>query len=229
MPDLTLLDLVSNRTMDARTAATLWALAEEKHSFMVVAVPRLAGKSTVSRAMLQCVPGDVPQHFLSGDEAEMEQFRQAPDDGYLVVGEFSQALVPTYIWGSPVRKVFETLRAGFSLAVSLHAPTVEAAYDAVCRGNVVADEDASRIRYVVYIELRGTNPDDFVRRVARVHEVGPSGGRRTPSSPAASLGRGRRPVRAGGGGPIARHRRRGAGKPGPPHSGGGGRGPDHRG
>ncbi len=171
MPDLTLLDLVSNRTMDARTAATLWAIAEEKHSFMVVAVRRLAGKSTVSRAMLQCVPGDVPQHFLSGDEAEMEGLRQAPDGGYLVVGELSQAPVPTYIWGSPVRKVFETLRAGFSLSVSLHAPTIEAAYDAVCRGNVVADEDASRIRYMVYIELRDTNPDDFVRRVARVHEV----------------------------------------------------------
>ncbi len=121
--------------------------------------------------MLQCVPTGVPQHLLSGDEAEMEQLRQALDVGYLMVGEFNQAPVSTHTWRSPVRKMFEMLRAGFSLAVSLHALTVEAAYDAVCRANGVADEDASRIRYVVYIELRGANSDDFVRRVARVHEA----------------------------------------------------------
>ena len=171
MADLTLLDLVRNGTMDAQTAATLSAIAEEKRSFMVVAVPRFAGKSTVTKAILDFVPRGVPQHYLSGEEAEMEELRQKPDGGYLVVGEFSQAPVPTYIWGSPVRKVFQTLRAGFSLSVSLHAPTVEDAYAAVCQGNGVADEDASRINYMVYIERMGTSLDNFWRRVAAVYEV----------------------------------------------------------
>ena len=103
MADLTLLDLVRNRTMDAHTAATLSAITQEKKSFMVVAVPRFAGKSTVTRAMLDFVPKSVAMHYLSGEEAEMEQLRHRPDGGYLVVGEFSQAPVPTYIWGSPVR------------------------------------------------------------------------------------------------------------------------------
>ena len=171
MPDLTLLDLVRNDTMNAEVAATLSAIAEEKRSFMVVAVPRFAGKSTVTGAMLGFVPRSVPLHYLSGSEAEMDELAQKPDDGYLVVGEFSQAPVPTYIWGSPVRKVFQTLRAGFSLSVCLHAPTVEDAYAAVCRGNGVADEDASRINYMVYIERMGTGLDDFWRRIAAVYEV----------------------------------------------------------
>jgi hypothetical protein len=171
MADPTLLDLVKNGTMNSDTAATLWTIAQERRSFMVVAVPRFAGKSTVTKAMLAFVPQGVPMHYLSGDEAEMEQLRQHPDDGYLVVGEFSKAPVPTYIWGSPVRKVFETLRAGFSLTTALHAPSVEEAYVAVCQGNEVADEDASRISYMLYIERMGTDLDNFWRRIARVYEV----------------------------------------------------------
>lgn len=172
MAELTLLDLVHNGTMDAHTAATLSAITESRRSFLVVAVPRFAGKSTVTAAMLSFVPEGVPLHYLSGDEAEMEQLRRSPDGGYLVVGEFSPAPVPTYIWGSPVRKVFETMRAGYALATALHAPTVEDAFDEVCRGSQVSDEDASSIDYLVYIERMGSRQEGFRRRIAGVYEIG---------------------------------------------------------
>ena len=171
MAQITLLELVHNGTMDAEVAATLSAITEEKRSFMVVAIPRFAGKTTVGTAMLGFAPRSAPLHVLSGDESEIVELRHHPDGGYLVVGEFSKGQVPTYIWGSPVRKVFETLRAGFSLAVSLHAPTVEEAYAAVCRGNGVADEDAAQISYMVYIERMGNDEDDFWRRIAGVYEI----------------------------------------------------------
>ena len=122
--------------------------------------------------MLSFVPEGVPLHYLSGDEAEMEQLRRSPDGGYLVVGEFSHAPVPTYIWGSPVRKVFETMRAGYALATALHAPTVEDAFDEVCRGSQVSDEDASSIDYLVYIERMGSRQEGFWRRIAGVYEIG---------------------------------------------------------
>ena len=171
MSELTLLDLIRNGTMSAAVAATLSAIAEEKRSFMVVAVPRLAGKSTVGRAMLDFAPRSAPLHHLDGSEAEMDELAQRPDGGYLVVAEFADVDVPGYIWGSPVRRVFQTMRAGFSLSVGLHAPCVEEAYAAVCHGNGVADEDASRISYMVYIERMGANRDDFWRRIAAVYEV----------------------------------------------------------
>ena len=97
MPELTLVDLVRNGTMNAETAATLASIAAEQHSFMVVAVPRFAGKSTVTNAMLHCVPANVPVHRLSGDEAEMDRLKRNAGGGYLVVGEFSRAPVPSYI------------------------------------------------------------------------------------------------------------------------------------
>ena len=172
MAELTLLDLVRNGTMSARVAATLSAIAEEKRSFMIVAVPRFAGKSTVGRAMLDFAPRSAPLHHLSGSEAEMEELARRPDGGYLVVGEFAQVDgMPGYIWGPPVRRVFQTMRAGFSLSVGLHAPSVEEAYAAVCHGNGVADEDASLIEYMVYIERMGASRDEFWRRIAAVYEI----------------------------------------------------------
>lgn len=171
MSDLTILDLVANGTMDGDIAATLWSVADERRSFMTVAVPRFAGKSTVSAAILQLVRPGTPIHILTGDESQMEELARHPDGGYLVVGEFSRAPVDTYLWGAPVRKVFETVAAGFSLVTALHAPTVDEAYDKICSGNKVSDEDASTINYMVYIERHGESADDFWRRLSRVWEV----------------------------------------------------------
>ena len=171
MPDPTILDLVANGTMDSDIAATLWSVADERRSFMTVAVPRFAGKSAVSAAILTLVRPGTPIHHLSGDESQMEELATRPDGGYLVVGEFSKAPVDTYIWGDPVRKVFETVASGFSLVTALHAPTVEEAYDRICSGNDISDEDASTINYMVYIERHGETNDDFWRRLSRVWEV----------------------------------------------------------
>ncbi len=171
MSDPTILDLVANGTMDADIAATLWSVADERRSFMAVAVPRFAGKSTVSAGILQFARPDTPIHILTGDKSQMEELARRPDGGYLVVGEFSKAPVDTYIWGAPVRRVFETVAAGFSLVTALHAPTVEEAYDRICSGNGVSDEDASVIHYMLYIERHGESEDDFWRRISRVWEV----------------------------------------------------------
>jgi type IV secretory pathway ATPase VirB11/archaellum biosynthesis ATPase len=171
MSDPTLLDLVANGTLDAEIAATLWSIADERRSFMTVAVPRFAGKSTVSTGILQFASPDTPVHLLSGEKAQMDELARRPDGGYLVVGEFSRAPVDTYIWGARVRKVFETVAAGFSLVTALHAPTVEEAYDKICSGNGVSDVRASIIQYMVYIERHGKSEGDFWRRISAVWEV----------------------------------------------------------
>ena len=139
MSELTLVDLISTGTMNAEIAAMLASITAQQHSFVVVAVPRFAGKSTVTEAMLHCVPANVPVHRLSGEEAEMDRLKLKGSGGYLVVGEFSKYPVPGYIWGSPVRKVFETMRTGYSLSTALHAPSLEQAYAAICQGNNVSD------------------------------------------------------------------------------------------
>ena len=61
----TILDLVSNGTMSAEMAATLWAAMDEQLSFVVVAIPRLTGKTTVTTALLIMLPPATPVHSPS--------------------------------------------------------------------------------------------------------------------------------------------------------------------
>ncbi|MBF8267986.1 MAG: hypothetical protein HW388_1494 [Dehalococcoidia bacterium] len=87
------------------------------------------------------------------------------------MGEFSQAPVPRYIWGAPVRRVFDTMTAGYSLATALHAPGLDETIAVICQGNGVTDQQASRIDLMLYIRRFGGGPDTFWRRLAEVHEI----------------------------------------------------------
>ena len=169
--EVTIIELVRNGTLSAEIAATLWAAVEERRSILVVAIPRFAGKSTLGRAFLALLPEDVPVHQLSGEEAQMAELKEAAKGGYLVVGEFSQAPVPGYIWGEPVRRVFDTMSAGYSLTVAIHAASVRGAIAAVCEGSRVSDEDASRFDLVLYIERFGEDEGTFWRRLKEVYEL----------------------------------------------------------
>ncbi len=169
--EITIAELVRNGTMSAEVAALLWAAVDRQTSFLTVAIPRLAGKSTTSNAVLALRPPDVALQPIAGDPAEMERLKRERLGGYLVIAEMSQAPVPGYIWGEPVRRVFDTLDAGYSLQAALHAPGVEEAIVEVTEGNGVPDEQANTFRLVIYIELFGRSPADFWRRIAEVYEV----------------------------------------------------------
>jgi hypothetical protein len=168
---VTIVDLIRNGTLTSRMAATMWAAMDRGLSMVVVAIPRFAGKTTTTNAILSFLSPEVPVHRLSGEEAEMDSLKEAATGGYLVVGEFSEAPVPHYIWGAPVRRVFDTLTAGYSLATALHAPGLEEAFDAICQGNGVPDEAASRIDLMLYIRRFGDDLDNFWRRLAEIHEI----------------------------------------------------------
>jgi len=169
--ELTIAELVRNGTMSAEVAATLWAAVDERVSFLTVAIPRFAGKSTTSNAVLALRPPGVPARYVEGEPEEMERLKRERLGGYLVVAEFSEAPVPGYIWGRPVRRVFETVGAGYSLQAALHAGGVGEAIQALTQGNGVSDEQASTFRLVLYIERFGADPSTFWRRLAEVYEV----------------------------------------------------------
>jgi hypothetical protein len=101
----------------------------------------------------------------------LDRLRHEKLGGFIVVPEFSQAPVPGYIWGEPVRRVFDTLKAGYALQAALHAPSAQDAILEVTAGNGVDDEEASAIGLVIYIERFGNDLPDFWRRVAEVYEV----------------------------------------------------------
>jgi hypothetical protein len=173
LADLTLPDLVVNGTMSPEIASTLEATARGRFSFLVVAIPRLAGKSTVTAAMLACRPKGAPMKTVGEDGIDMDALAAASVGGYLVVPEISEyPVTPGYIWGAPVRRAFARIGEDVALAAALHAPGAAEAIDVVCRGNGVPDEQAARLAIVVYIRSLGTDwRQPTGRRIATVHEV----------------------------------------------------------
>jgi hypothetical protein len=171
--ELRLADLTANGTMSPEIASTLEATARGRHSFLVVAIPRLAGKSTVMAAMLAHRPKGVPGKTVGDDGADIDALAAASAGGYLVVPEISEYPVTAgYIWGAPVRHVFSRIGEDVALAAALHAPAAEEAIEIVCHGNRVPDEQAAQIAVVVYIRSLGSDRQRPTgRRIATVHEI----------------------------------------------------------
>ncbi|HLG10849.1 MAG TPA: hypothetical protein VI876_03735 [Dehalococcoidia bacterium] len=172
MAEITIADLVRNGTLSAEMAAVLWAAVDEQKSFLTVAVPRFAGKTTTANAVLALRPSDMPVTPVAGQPDLMQRLKQERRGGYLQVAEFAYAPVPGYIWGPPVRRVFETVHeGGYALQTALHAPGVEAGMLEVTHGNGIADEHAATFKLVIYIERFGYSLQDFSRRVTDLYEV----------------------------------------------------------
>lgn len=171
MSDVSIAELVRNGTMNAEMAAVLWAAVDEPVSFLTAAVPRLAGKSTTSGASLALRRPDLPLRTVTGEPEEMAQLEQERTGGYLQIEEISRGRRPTYIWGEPVQRVFQSLRAGYVLQASLHAPDVAEAVRIVAVENGVGDELTATFKLVLYIERLGEEDTGYWRRLAELYEL----------------------------------------------------------
>jgi type IV secretory pathway ATPase VirB11/archaellum biosynthesis ATPase len=176
---VTLADLVANGTMSPSIAATLATAAEEKRSMLVAAIPRLAGKTTTLMAALAYAPPGTALHTLSRDAGPSLGIPAAADGGYLFMAEISAVGFPEYLWGADVRSVFGRIaEGGFALATSLHAGSLDEAFDIICNQNNVPGEHAAVFDLFVYIRSLGPWQEPTRRVVAEVHELeGVSDGR----------------------------------------------------
>jgi len=115
-----LADQVANGTMSQEIADVLRETARAHKSFVVMAVPRLAGKTTTMRAML--AEQSTPVVSLGYDGDEVDPLVARAKGGYLVVPEISRGgWSAGYVWGDPVRRAFNGITQGTALAPALHA------------------------------------------------------------------------------------------------------------
>jgi archaeal flagellar protein FlaI len=169
--EISIAELVRNGTMSAEMAAVLWAAVDDGVSYLTAAVPRKAGKSTTSLAALALRRPEVPVHRVRGEPEVMEQLERERLGGYLLVEEISQGRPGVYIWGEPVRRVFDSLHAGYALQTALHAPSVAEAVRIVAEENEVGDPLTSTFKLVLYIERLGEDEASWQRRLADVYEL----------------------------------------------------------
>jgi hypothetical protein len=152
-------------------AATLACAAEERRSMLFVAVPRMAGKSTLMRAALAHIPERTAVHHLRRSAGPGLGIPGAEADGYLAMSEIAPTGFDDYLWGDEVRTVFAALRPGLSLVTALHAPGIDEAFDVITRGCGVPAEQAGTIELVTYIRSLGPWQSPTRRVVERMHEV----------------------------------------------------------
>ncbi|MBI2911930.1 MAG: hypothetical protein HYY05_07285 [Chloroflexi bacterium] len=164
--------LIANGTMSAEVAAILWLLMEEHPSVLVVALPRKAGKSTVLEGLLAFTrPGT--RTFTVRGPGESFDFVGRIDrtDSYVICNEFSRAPVPSYVWGDPVRRVFDLMERGFPVAAAMHAPTLDEALEILRSDSLrLSDRQLGHLRLAVLLRM-GDDGQDTWRRVAAVREI----------------------------------------------------------
>jgi hypothetical protein len=172
-------DLVANRTMSAEIAATLRDAARSHRSLLVLAIPRLAGKSTVLEAILEERPHSAPVRTLGRDGDDPAELVAASANGYVVIPEITQSgAMPGYVWGEPVRRIFAAAGGRVALAATLHADGPDDAFRQICGGCGVPDEDARKVSLVVYLRSIGAWEAPTRRVVQTVHALdGMSAGR----------------------------------------------------
>ena len=162
--------LIRVHTLSPEAAALLWEAAAAGCSFVVMAMPRLAGKTTLMEATV--ASGGLTRHEFFGTGRELQALRESPERGHLVVAEVSPGFMPGYLWGEPVRRAFALARDGFALATTLHAPGVEDCFEILCGYNGVPDEDAAAVALAVHLHVqRGPDPWSARRVVDAIHEV----------------------------------------------------------
>ena len=151
---------------------TLRDVARGRRSFIVVAVPRLAGKSTVLQAILAERPASAPVMTLAEDDVVIDELLKRSAGGYLVIPEITQsAAMPGYIWGGDVRRIFKSAKEGVSLAATLHAEGPEDAFAQICKGCGVPDADAAKVEFAVYLRSIGRWEEPTRRVVQSVHAI----------------------------------------------------------
>jgi hypothetical protein len=158
--------------MSPDIAETLRGIARGGRSFTVFALPRLAGKTTVLRAILAERSPESPVMTLAQDGTDIDQLIKKSAGGYLVIPEIAKgAAMPGYIWGADVRRIFKVAKEGVSLAATLHADGPEDAFEQICKGCGVPDAEASKIAFAVHLRSIGRWEEPTRRVVQSVNAI----------------------------------------------------------
>ena len=182
---LTLPDLVANHSISAEGADVLRGIGSAGQSFLVYALPRNAGKSTVTEAIVAEAPAELPRLDFYGTEDEAAALIATPSRAYLRVGEIGHRGRPGYLAGEEVVRLFDVLATGtYSLASSLHADSVDEVFAVLLKNGVSSRAAAAAVSHVVKVRALGDPDEPGTQRVVeQIHAIRPT----TDGEPSASL------------------------------------------
>jgi hypothetical protein len=166
--------LLRDGTIDAGTAAVLWAALSRRCSLAVVAGPSGLGKTTLLSALLAFLPDGTRRVYLRGC---FETFAFLADAGIdagqtaLLVNEISPHLA-VYLWGPAVHKVLAAAERGFAVLATAHAESATGFVASLTGSPLrVSPAAVAALDYVAVLERSAASASG--RRVSGVWRLSP--------------------------------------------------------
>lgn len=155
---LSVAQLVSLGSLDAKTAALLWLLVERHHSLIVSGptdpTPGI-GKTTTLNALLGFLPAGTTLVYTMGMYEEFEFKTEVdPETTCVLANEVSNHL-HIYMWGRVARQLLRLPEEHYAIATSCHADTVTDVLTMLTRDLRLTPADVSRLGIIVNIGLVG--------------------------------------------------------------------------
>ena len=173
-----LADLIKDGLLPLDLAAMLWGLIERGASVIVAAGPSGAGKTTLLTALLEFLPRSKGRFAARGMyETFLTLAAADPAATAILVNEISPHL-PMYLWGPPVRRLFELGRSGFQFFATVHAETVEEfVYCLSAHPLKIAPRDLGTVDLLIFLKTwrEGANVRREIDRVTALRAGDPAG------------------------------------------------------
>src|SRR5262249_12077714 len=155
---LSLAQLVSLGSLDARTAALLWLLVE-RHQSLIVSGPTDptpgVGKTTTLNALLGFLPNGSTLVYTAGMYEDFGFTDEVtPESTCVLANEVSNHL-PIYMWDGKARKLLRLPGDGYAVATSCHADTVADVLSMLADDLKLSGEVVRRLGVIVNIGLVG--------------------------------------------------------------------------
>jgi hypothetical protein len=155
---LSVAQLVSLGSLDARTAALLWLLVE-RHQSVIVSGPTDPtpgiGKTTTLNALLGFLPEGSTLVYTTGMYEDFDFVDQVqPETTCVLANEVSDHL-SIYMWGRVARRLLRLPQDGFAVATSCHADTMADVLDMLTRDLKLTAADVAYLGVVINIGIVG--------------------------------------------------------------------------
>ena len=157
---LSVAQLITLGSMDARVGALLWLLIE-RHTPYIISGPTDptpgVGKTTTLNAMLDFLPNGTALVYTSGmfERFEFKELEEVQPSNTLVLCNEVSDHLRIYMWGRVARRFLDLPAEGYSIATSMHADTLDDVLDALMGDLHLTAGQTSRLGLIVNIGLVG--------------------------------------------------------------------------
>ncbi|MBA3824425.1 MAG: hypothetical protein H0X24_11090 [Ktedonobacterales bacterium] len=152
-------EIIAHGSVDAHTAATIWALLDKRASYIIAGptdpTPGV-GKTTTLNALLPFYPAGTGLVYTLGIYEDFAFRGDVPPGETTVLANEVSDHLPIYMWGGKARTFLRLPADGYTIATSCHADALPDVLGILRQDLRLTVHDVHRIQIIVNIGLQGS-------------------------------------------------------------------------